>query len=117
EVRHLTVDITGQFDESRLNAGLLRLPGKIERIDGNAVPAQARTRIERHEAERLCGRRVDYLPSIDPHTIAHESHFIHEAYVDHPEGVLEQFHHFGNASRADRYYRIQGLAIEQFAHL
>ena len=44
EVRHLAVDIAGQLDEARLDAGLLGLPGKIERIDGDAVAAQARAR-------------------------------------------------------------------------
>ena len=40
-VRHLAVDVAGQFDEPRLDAELLGLPGQIERIDRNAVPAQA----------------------------------------------------------------------------
>ena len=44
EVRHLPVDIARQFDETRLDAGLLGFPGEIERIDRNAVTAQARVR-------------------------------------------------------------------------
>ena len=44
EMRHLAVDVAGQFDETRLDAGLLGLPGQIERVDRNAVAAQARAR-------------------------------------------------------------------------
>ena len=44
EVRHLPVDVSRQLDEARLDAGLLGLPGEIERIDGDAVAAQSRAR-------------------------------------------------------------------------
>ena len=44
KMRHLAVDVAGEFDEARFNAGLLGLPGQIERIDRNAVPAEARAR-------------------------------------------------------------------------
>jgi hypothetical protein len=61
-VRHAGVDVPGQLDEARIETGLLRLPREIERIDRNAVAAQAGPRVERHEAERLGLRRVDHLP-------------------------------------------------------
>ena len=44
EVRHLAVDIAGQLDETGFDAGLLGLPGEIERIDRDAMAAQARAR-------------------------------------------------------------------------
>ena len=48
EVGHLPVDISSEFNESSLDAGLLGLPGEIKRIDGNAVAAKARAGIKRH---------------------------------------------------------------------
>ena len=49
-----------------IEAGLLRFPGEIERIDRDAVPAEPGPRIERHEAERLGRRGVDDFPDVEP---------------------------------------------------
>ena len=38
------VDMAGQLDEPRIEAGLLRLPREIERIDRDAVAAEAGAR-------------------------------------------------------------------------
>ena len=64
-MRHRAVDVAGQLDEARLEADFLHLPREIERIDRNAVPAEARARIERHEPERLGRRGVHDFPHAD----------------------------------------------------
>src|SRR5262249_8286692 len=56
EVRHVAVDVAGKIDESGFDAGLTGFPGKIERIDGDAVATQSGARIKRHETEWLGGR-------------------------------------------------------------
>ena len=117
EVRHLAVDVSGQLDKTRLDAGLLGFPGEIKRIDRNAVAAQARARIERHESERLGGRGVDHFPDVDAHAIAHQRHFVDQADIDHAEGVFEQLHHLGHAGGADRHHLFKSLRIEQRAQL
>ena len=43
-VRHAGVDVAGQLDEARIEAALLRLPRQVERIDRDAVAAEARAR-------------------------------------------------------------------------
>ena len=43
-VRHAGVDVAGELDEARIEPGLLRLPRQIERIDRDAVAAEARAR-------------------------------------------------------------------------
>ena len=115
EVRHLAVDVAGQLDEARLDAGLLGLPRKIERIDGNAVAAQAGAGIKRHEAERLGGRGVDHFPHVDAHAVAHQRDFVHQADVDHAERVFEQLHHLRHARGAHRDHGFERLLVEQRA--
>ena len=44
EVRHLLVDLAGELDELRVEAELARLPREVERIDRDAVAAEARAR-------------------------------------------------------------------------
>ncbi len=81
--------------------GLLRFPGQVERIDGNAVPAQPGSREEGHEAERFGGRRFNHFPDVDPHAVAHHGHFVRQADVDHPERVFQQLDHLGHLRGTD----------------
>ena len=116
EVRHLPVDVTGELDKSRFDSSLFGLPRQIERIDGDAMPAQAGARIERHEAEWLGGRGVDHFPDVDAHAVAHQGDLIGEADVDHAECILEQLDHLGHLRRADRNHFLQRLRVEHAAH-
>src|ERR1700693_6275139 len=102
EMGHLAVDISGQFDETRLDAGLFGFPGEVEGIDGDAMAAQARSRIKWHEAKRLSGCGVDHFPDVDAHPIAHEGHILNKTNVYHPERILKEFYHLRDARRADR---------------
>ena len=65
--RHRRVDLAGKLDEARGELVFARLPGQVERVDRNAVPAEPGPGIERHEAERLGLRRLDHLPDVDAH--------------------------------------------------
>src|SRR5262245_36871453 len=76
EAWHALVDVSRQFDEARLEPVHLGLPGEVEGMDRDAMPAKARPRIEGHEAEGLRLRRVDHLPDVDAECVAHERHFV-----------------------------------------
>ncbi len=88
---HGGVDLAGQLDKAGILAKLARLPSQIEGINGNAVTAQARPRIERHETERLGLGRVDDLPDINAHGAIDDLELVDEGDVHPTEGVLEQF--------------------------
>ena len=92
---------------SSMNRGfesaLLRLPRQVERVDRNAVAAEARARVERHEAERLGRRRVDDLPHVDAEPSHISAISLTSADVDRAERVLEQLDHLGDLRRADRH--------------
>src|SRR3546814_10578814 len=62
-LRHRGVHLAGKFDEARVDAEFARLPRQIERIDRNAVAADARTRIirsEEHTSELQSLMRISY---------------------------------------------------------
>ena len=87
------IHLAGQLDEARRHAVLARLPGEIERIDRNAVPAEPGPRIERHEAERLGLGCVDHLPDIDAHRgVKIDLELVDERDIDGAEDVLGQLH-------------------------
>ena len=69
--------------------------------------------IERHEAKRFSGRRVDHFPDIDTHAVAHDGDLVHQADIDHAEGVFEQLHHLGNLRGTDRHHMFERLRVEQ----
>ncbi len=94
--------MAGEFDEAGFDAGFFTFPRKIKRIDGDAVAAEARAGIKRHEAERLGGGGIDDFPHIDIHARRHDGEFVDEADVDHAEGIFEQLDHFGHARGTDR---------------
>ncbi len=113
---HAAVDLPGQLDEARLEVVLLRLPRQVERVDGDAVAAEAGAGIERHEAERLRLGRVDHLPHVDVHPVAHQRELVHEADVHGAERVLEELDHLGHARGADRHDGVHHLAVERHRH-
>ena len=105
--------MAGQLDEPALEPRLPGLPRKIEGIDRDAVAAQARPRVKRHEAEGFGLRRVDHFPDTDVHLVAHQRDFVHQADVHRPEGVLEQLHHLGHPRRTDRHDTIDRGPIQR----
>ena len=116
-VGHRAVDLAGQLDEARVQAVLARLPGQVERIDRDAVPAEAGTRIVGHEAERLGGGRADDLVDVDAHPVGDDLHLVDEADVDRAVDVLQQLGQLGGLGRAHRHDRVDHLAVERDADL
>ena len=54
------------------------------------MSADAGSGIKRHEAERLCFRRVDDLPHVDAaHSVAEHGEFVDEGDIDAAENILE----------------------------
>src|SRR5262249_59745789 len=82
------VDLVGGVDEAGLVPVQPHLPGEIEGMERNAVPADTRPRIERHEPERLGGRGVDHFLRVDVQAGAHGSELVGQRDVDVPEDVL-----------------------------
>ena len=80
---------------------LARLPREVERVERDAVAAEARARIERLEAVRLRLCRLDDLPDVDAHAVADDGHFVGEADVDVAVRVLEQLLHLRDGRGAD----------------
>src|SRR5271165_2974717 len=93
-VGHVVVNLSGQLDEAGLEIKLFRFPREIERVDGNAVPAQARAGIKGMEAERLGGGGFNDLPDIDAHAQTQQLEFVDQRDVDAAVNVLQQFGHF-----------------------
>ena len=110
---HAGIDLTGQLDETGSVIEELELPREIERIDRYAVAAQPRTRVERHETERLGSGRLDNLPHIDPELVAHDGDLVHQPDIDRPESVLEQLHHFGALGRCNGNHPLHDLFVQE----
>src|SRR5438270_2513521 len=117
EFRHSPIDIAGQLDKSSFDSSLLALPRQVKRIDGNAMPAESGSGIERHEPKWLGSGCIDHLPNIYAHATTHKGELIHQSDIDHAEGVLEQLHHLRQASGTHRNNSFQRLVIEQGADL
>src|SRR5207249_1124713 len=75
-VGHGRVDLTGELDEAGVLAKLPRLPGEIEGINGNAMPAQTGAGIKRHKPERLGFGRSNHFPDINAHRRVNHLQFI-----------------------------------------
>lgn len=101
--RHGRVDFAGELDEPRVLPVLPRLPRQIKRIDGNTVPAQARTGVKRHEPEGLRLGCVDDLPDINAHGGVDDFELVHQRDVHPAKRVLEQLGRLGHATGRHRH--------------
>ena len=110
--RHGRVDLAGELDEARVQAVFARLPGEIERVDRDAVPAEPRPRIEGHEAERLGLGRLDHLPDVDAHGRVDHLELVDEGDVDGPKNVLGDLDRLGRRGRRDRHDAAHHLLVE-----
>ena len=97
---------------SRVEVVLARLPGEVERVDRDAVAAEAGARLEAHEAERLRRGRVDDLPDVDAHPVAELRELVDERDVDRAEDVLEQLRQLGRLGRRDGVDGVDDAAVE-----
>ena len=109
---HLRVDLPGELDELGVEVELARLPGQVEGVDRDAVPAEAGARAEGHVAERLRGGGVDDVPDVDRHPVAQHRQLVDERDVDAAEDVLEQLGHLGDLRRGDLDDRVHGEPVD-----
>src|SRR6516225_1524116 len=107
---HAGVDLARELDEARGDAVFPRLPGEIEGVDGDAMPAEPGAGIEGHEAEGLGLGRFDDFPDIDSHGGIDELQFIDEGDVDGAEDVLAELHRLCHLDGRDRYALYHDLA-------
>ena len=96
--RHMAVaghpDVVPVIDPDAVFGGL---PCQIKRIERDAVAAETRAGIKRHEAKRLGGCRANYLPGIDAQRVTEPGHFVRHADVDCAKRVLQKLGCFGHA--------------------
>ena len=110
EVGHVLVDLPGQLDELGVEVVLPSLPGEVERVDRQAVTAEAGAGLEAHEAERLRGGGVDDLPDVDAHAVAELRQLVDQRDVDGAEDVLEQLGQLGRLRGGHRDRRCRSRA-------
>src|SRR5213593_875923 len=101
------------YPEARLEAVHLGLPGEVEGVDRDAVAAEARARVEGHEAEGLRLGGVDDLPDVDAERVRHERDLVHQPDVDAAERVLEELDHLSDAGRGHRDHPLDALGVER----
>ncbi len=97
-----SVDLAGEFDEARVEIELLRFPGEVERVDGDAVAAEAGAGIEGLEAEGLGFGGVDDFKQVDAHAHAKLLQFVDQGDVDAAVDVFKQLGHLRRGRRRDR---------------
>src|ERR1043166_7081428 len=93
---HGGVDFPSQFDEARVLSILARLPGQIKWIDWNAMAAQARPRIEGHEAEWLRPGSLDHFPDINAHGAIDDLQLIDQSNINSAKLILDQLGRSGH---------------------
>ena len=111
--RHRAVDVVGERDEPRLEPVRAHLPRQVQRIDRDAVAADAGTGIERHEPEGLGGGGIDHFPRVHAQAPAHERELVGERDVDVAEDVLVQLHELGHLRARDRVHARDDLPVER----
>jgi hypothetical protein len=94
-IRHVDVDLARQFNEARAKVPFFRFPGKIKRIDRNAVPAQPGTGIKGLKPKRLGGSRVNHFPDIESHAQRQQLEFVDQRDIDAPVDIFQELGHFG----------------------
>ena len=115
-VRHTGVDFSRQFDEARVHAILPRLPGQVIGIDGDAVPAQARSGVERLEPERLGRSRLNHFPDVNAHPIGGHLQFVHQSDVHGPVDIFQQLGELGHLGGTHRNHLRNHRLIESLPH-
>src|SRR6185437_4409453 len=103
EVWHAGVDFARELDKARVKIELPRLPGKIERIDGDAVAAKARPGIKRMESERLAFGGLNDLEDVEAHPDAELLELIDQRNVHAAVDILKQLCHLRHGRRGDRH--------------
>jgi hypothetical protein len=110
---HGRIDFPGQFNEPRRKFVFARFPSQIERVDWNAVAAQARTRIEGGKAEGFRLGGLDHFPDVDTHPQAQQFQFVDERYVYGPISVFQDFGHLRSARGTNQVCLFEGPRIKR----
>jgi len=115
-VGHGGVDFAGELDEARVDAVLARLPREVERVDRDAVAAEAGPRVERHEAERLRFGGIHDLENVDAHLVEDDLQLVHEGDVHGAEDVLQQLDGLGRARVRDGHRLHDDARVKGIGH-
>src|SRR2546421_10714742 len=106
------IQLAGKLDEAGLVVERPHLPREVMRIEGNAVPADAGTGRELHEAEWLRRRRLDHFPHVHAELVADDRHLVDETDVHAAERVLEDLDELCRLRGGDRHERVDGRLIQ-----
>src|SRR5205814_9079632 len=109
--RHGGVDFARKLDEAGVLAILTRLPGKVEWINWNAVPAQTWPRVKRHKTERLCFRGFDYFPDVDPHRGVYQLELVNKRNINAPKNVFQKLGRFRDTARRNGHDGVDRFTI------
>ena len=85
---------------------------EVERIDGNAMAAEAGAGVEGLEAEGLGAGGGDDLPDVDAHGGEDDFHFVDQGDVDGAVDVFQQLGGFGDLGGGDGDDFVDGLLVE-----
>ncbi len=110
---HLRVDLASEFDELGRIAGLFGFPGEIERVDRDAVPAEAGSGVERLKPERLGGGGVNDFPDVNAEAVEDDLEFIDQCDIDGAVDVFEQFGGFCDFGGLDAVDAFDDLGVER----
>ncbi len=84
-----------EIDEACLVVQRAHLPCEIVRIERNTMAADARSRCELHEPERLRGGCIDHIPHVNVEFVTHDGDFVYEPNVHGAKRVFQQLDQFG----------------------
>ena len=87
-------------------------PRQVERIDGDAMSAEAGTGIEWHEAEGLRLGGVDDFPDVDAHRGINDLQLIDQGDVHAAEDIFEQLRRLGGTAGGNGNHGLDGPPVE-----
>jgi len=109
---HAAVDFAGQLNEAGRLSVFAGFPGEVERVNGDAVAAEPRTRVERHKAKGLGFGRLNDFPDVYAHSRIDHLKLVDQGDVDRAEDVFQELDCFGCAAGGDRDEGFDGQAVD-----
>ena len=109
------VHFTGQFDKAGVYAVFACFPSQVERVDRDAVAAQAWTWVISNEAEWFGCSGIDDFVNVDTHFVGNNFHLVHQADVYGAVDVFQKFGQLGSFGGAYRNNFIDGRLVQRKA--
>src|SRR5660397_188140 len=114
---HAVVDLSRQVDETGPLPVVGGFPGQVEGVQRDAVPAQARSGIERLVAERFGLGRLYHLKDVDAHGLKGHLELIHQGDIHRAVDVLQEFSRLRYLGGGEGHYLLHGRPVQGGRHL